>query len=135
MKFTFNIFLLFIFALLYLSSCDNNVAIGDQSTIIFPTDKPVSFQDHINPFVKQKCAYSGCHSDYSRAGGRRFTDYYTYFETANLGFVIGGNPDASLFMQVLDGRNPHLLNYRIANPTQNQIDGVKAWIKLGAILN
>ena len=95
------------------SSCENNVAIGDQSPIVFPTDQAVSFQLHIKPFVQQKCAYSGCHNDYTIAGGRRFTDYYTYFETSNLGFVIAGSPDASLFLQVMNGKNPHLLNYRI----------------------
>ncbi len=120
---------------LFLFSCENNVAVGEASTVVFPADNTVSFQLHITPFIRQKCAYSGCHSDYSRAGGRRFTDYYTYFETANLGFVIAGNPESSLFMQVMNGKNPHLTNYRIISPNQNQIDGVKLWIKAGATLN
>jgi len=122
-----------IVSLSWISSCDNSIPTWQESNIEFPTgDSIPSFVNHVRPFAQQKCSYAGCHSDFTMAGGRRITDYFSYFEAANIGFVVGDNPDASLFYQVMNAKNPHLVNYRIVAPSQNQISGIYKWIKAGA---
>lgn len=124
--------LILLAALSSFSSCDNSLPADQVSDIVFPSgDSIPSFSTHIRPFTQQKCSYAGCHSDFTMAGGRRITDYFSYFEAANIGFIVGDNPDASLFYQVMNGKNPHLVNYRIVAPNQNQISGVYKWIKAG----
>ncbi len=113
-------------------ACDNSTPAQFDVNVIFPTDANPSFNKHVRPFITQKCSYTGCHSEFSAAGGRRITDYFTYFETANIGLIINGNSKSSLLFQVVSGSNPHLSNYRIKAPTQNQIDGIKRWIDNGA---
>ena len=85
--------------------------------------------------MRVRCAYSGCHDDIRRAGGRAMTDYNTYFGTSNLGLIVAGNPDASLLIQVVEGDNLHLFRLGQTLPTENQQNGLRRWIEQGALLN
>lgn len=116
------------------SSCGDN-SIDAANSIVFPDTGKVSFYNHVQPFVKLRCASAGCHSDYSMAAGRRMTDYNSYFETNNLGFVVPGNPDGSVLYQVMTGKNNHLEVMRIVLPTEKQKNGIYRWIKDGALMN
>ncbi|NLO18710.1 MAG: hypothetical protein GX121_02350 [Ignavibacteria bacterium] len=110
-------------------SCNSETITGS-SNVVFP-DSLISFQNHIYPLIKPTCSYQGCHSDETQAGGRRITDYFSYFETNNLGLVIPSKPDNSVLVQLLDGRLPHY-PYVYWRVNENQKNGVRQWILEGA---
>ncbi len=113
----------------FLISCDSNMIDGS-SDVVFP-DSLVSFQGHVYPFIKETCSYQGCHSDETQAGGRRITDYFSYFETSNLGLIIPYKPDNSLLVQKIEGTSPHL-TYVYWKINDNQKKGIRTWIAEGA---
>ena len=119
------------FALLsFMSACYS--PINSSSDLRFPEEGEVSFTEHVRPFMQVTCATANCHDDFNKAGGRRMTDHFTYFTTANIGLVVRGNPDASLLNQVLEGKNRHLFNQNRELPTDNQQEGMRRWVKNGA---
>ena len=100
--------------------------------IVFPESK-VSFQNHVYPFLKLNCSYSGCHSDETQAGGIVLTYYSTLFYSA--GLVINGDPDKSRLVQIIEGSLPHFTFYYRGNITENHKIGMRKWIAEGAINN
>ena len=118
--------------ILSLASCNDNI-ISDPAQIVFPA-KNVSYQNHIQPFMVLTCAYQGCHSDETMAGGRSMTNYIALSETMNMGLVIPGNPDGSVLVQMLEGKLPHNpYVYWIVN--DNHKAGIRQWILEGALNN
>ncbi len=100
--------------------------------VVFPQEN-ISYMHHVKPFLALNCSYSPCHSDYNRAGGYAFTEYWTLFETG--GFVVPGNPDASRLVQILEEKLPHFTYFYRGNITNDHIRGVRRWIEEGAINN
>ena len=88
---------------------------------------------HVKPFLTMNCSYSPCHSDYNRAGGYAFTEYWTLME--NAGFIIPGNPTGSKLVQILEEKMPHFTYFYRGNIKPEHIKGVKQWITEGAINN
>lgn len=123
---------IFMVGIISISACSNNIS--SSSDLRFPEEggEEVSFSKHVKPFMQVTCATASCHDDYTIAGGRRMTEYYTYFESANIGLVIRGNPDASLLNQMLEGKNKHLYNFNRKLPTNNQQEGMRRWVLNGA---
>jgi hypothetical protein len=115
-----------------LASCNDSI-INDPDQIVFPA-KNVSYQNHIQPFMVLTCAYQGCHSDETMAGGRSMTNYIALFETMNMGLVIQGNPDASVLIQMLEGKLPHN-PYVYWKVNDNHKTGIRQWILEGAMNN
>lgn len=113
-----------------MTSCDSTGP--DISKIVFP-EKNVSYMYHVEPFIKYNCAFLGCHG--INSPGEELSDY-SYLLSAT-SYIIPGNPDGSLVMQILERRLPHPANYPIyfANITQNQIQGMRVWIAEGASNN
>lgn len=118
-----------------ISACSNSI--NSTSDLRFPEEdgEEVSFVNHVRPFMQYTCATAGCHDDFSMAGGRRMTEYFTYFATYNIGLVIRGNADASLLNQILEGKNLHLYNVNRVLPTINQQEGMRRWVENGALSN
>ena len=119
---------LVIFSGLLLQSCNkgNTVTID---TLDFPVNN-VSYQNHVQPFMQFTCSFQGCHSEYSQAGGRNLSDYYS-ITVLNLGLVVPGNPDGSMLNQILEGKLPHN-PYLYWNIKDNHKKGVRQWVKEGA---
>jgi hypothetical protein len=111
------------------SGCNDNI-ITDSSQIVFP-DSNVSFQQHVQPWLRLSCSYAGCHSDEYMAGGRRITEYYTLFESANTGLVIPDKPDNSVLCQMLEGKVIHT-GYPYWKINDNQKKGIRLWVAEGA---
>ncbi len=118
-----------------LVGCGDGITDISNIKVVFPDTGKVSYFNNVQPFLNQRCAYSGCHSDFNLAGGRSMSSYFRLFESANLGLVIPNNAYSSVLYQVVNGTNNHLyrLNLPIAN--QNQINGIQKWIDQGAADN
>ena len=119
------------FVLLFYA-CNDNLTHNPQE-IIFP-DSNVSLQEHVQPVVMYTCSYQGCHSDDTRAGGLRITDYYSYFETQAIGLVVPYQPDASRMIQIIENPAYHI-PYIVWQLTPNHKTGIRTWIDEGAINN
>ncbi len=114
-----------------INSCDNTTSTGD-SNIVFPSEK-IDYIQHVQPFLKYNCGYSGCHSSFTKAAGLSVDDYFSVM--SYMGLVIPLQPDASTLVQILENKLPHSVFFYRGNISQNQIQGIRKWIEEGALLN
>lgn len=122
----------FVIAVLLLSSCkDENNPVSP--TVVFP-DSAVSYAAHVQPLFNQGCTFGGCHDDGPVPSGLHLTSYGGLMFNA-LQVVVPRNPDQSVLVWRIEGTTaPQMPLYR--NPlTKNQIDGIKTWIREGALNN
>jgi hypothetical protein len=126
----FLVVLIFIIAVIF-SACSWVTNSGEE--IIFPENN-VSFMHHVQPFLQQNCSYSPCHSGFNLAGGIALVDYHSVI-SAPRGFIVQENPDGSRFVQILEHRTPHFTNFYRGNIKDNQIKGIRTWIKEGPLNN
>jgi hypothetical protein len=122
-----NVAFILIFVMILILSCSEGNIISDFD-IEFP-EKDVSYLYHVQPFLRANCAYSGCHG-YNAAGNINMADYFTMMNVP--GLVLPGNPNGSQLNQVLEGVQPHPFDIYRGEITQNQIDGMRTWVKEGA---
>ncbi len=118
---------------LLVASCGDSINSADD--IVFP-EKDVSYRYHVQPYLNYTCTYSACHGIGGSA--RPAYDYITLTVNA-AGWVIPGNPDGSLLIQVLE--NPYQ-QHPVTNPPtwipildSAQVAGVRRWVKEGALNN
>ena len=117
-----------------LVACDDTLTVQDVDAKIIPSSK-VSFADHIYPIFQVKCI--SCHNATNPDGGLDLTTYAT--ATADLNVIFPGDPDNSRIVMAVEGNTPPIepmppIGY--AKPlTANQIQGLKTWIKEGALDN
>jgi len=122
---------IFMIAVIF-SACSWTSGGGD--AIIFP-EHNISFMHHVQPFLQQNCSYSPCHSGFNMAGGIVLLEYHNVIAVSGGGFIVSGNPDGSKFVQILEERLPHFTYFYRGNIKDNQIKGIRTWIKEGAINN
>lgn len=114
--------------------CCNSNNITDPSQVVFP-EKNVSYITHVQPFLTLSCGLGGCHSDESRAGNLRVTEY-TYVMIEYPGLVATNlPPEQNLLVQLLEGKVNHFAWNISQRVNQNQIDGIKQWIREGGLNN
>jgi hypothetical protein len=112
---------------LSLPSCDKGT-ITDPQDIVFP-DSGVSYHHDVQPLFDLSCAFSGCHDEYSRAGGLSLRSYSDVI--SRTGLVLPGDSTGSVLRQIVRGVLPH--TYPItALVNENQIHGIAVWIQEGA---
>lgn len=116
------------FILLMLVSCGDTINPADTE---FP-EKNVSYLYHVEPFMKANCAFSGCHGINAKI---ELSDYFHLLSAT--GFVKPGNPDGSLIIQILEQKLPHPAQYPIYfnQIKENQVEGMRIWVKEGALNN
>ncbi|MEW6702170.1 MAG: c-type cytochrome domain-containing protein [Bacteroidota bacterium] len=132
-KIIINIFFLVLFiAVLAYSGCDDTTNISDLDSKVIPSQN-VSYSQHIQPVLTAKCAVSGCHDDQTRAGNLSLTSYSN--TTADYLVVAPGLPQNSKLVWSVEGTGGKIMppiGSNVRPLTQNQIDGIKTWIKEGA---
>lgn len=118
-------------------TCKESSTDAGKSDIVFP-DSNVSYGKHVGPLFLQACAYPGCHSDDTFDAMGFSLDAYER-ATARPGIIIACqpkqpcNPEASILVrriEGLDGKNRMPLFQTPLN--DNQIKGIKTWIREGA---
>ncbi|MDQ1266895.1 MAG: hypothetical protein QG635_2048 [Bacteroidota bacterium] len=128
---------MFIFPVIFISiilaySCSDS-AVNSNREVFFP-DSNVSFQEHVQPFLRITCSYAGCHNDYNPGyGAYPITDYFNIF-SSYLGLVVSGKPDQSRMVQTIEKTLPHFGNERWNIP-DNHKKGIRKWIQEGAKYN
>ena len=118
----------------YLSlTCKDEVTGGDGSSIVFP-DSNVSYNDHVEPLFLSTCAIpGGCHAGDNPAGDLSLETYndlsITIYRT-----YIPGDPDNSRLVRAIEGTEPGIPRMPLGRPplNNNQVKGIRTWIKEGA---
>ncbi len=124
---------IFFIVIFWTSGCKDQVTASDVDNRVIP-DSNVSYSRDIQPVFNLKCTNAGCHEDAARAGGLSLT---TCSNTkADPTIVFPGEPDNSRLIWAIEG----IGNYPMPPPgypplTQNQIKGIRTWIKEGAECN
>jgi hypothetical protein len=121
---------IFTLFLLLGSSCEDSITKSED--IIFPEEN-VSYRYHVQPYLSYNCAFYGCHG--INSPGTPINEYIPLVVNAT-GWVIPGNPDGSLLIQVLE--NPWR-QHPVTNPPayipeldSAQVAGVRKWVEEGA---
>lgn len=131
-KYFSKLFLTLILSSISFISCDDTLTVQDVDNKIIP-DKNVSFADHIYPVLQVKCSFSGCHVSPDPAGGLDLSTWVNI--TADPNIVFPGEPNLSKLVWTINGTSgvpvmpPRYIGIVL---TQNQIQGIKTWIKEGA---
>ncbi len=122
-----------ILVLIFTSYCDDSINPVYQDI----PESNVSYSRHIQPIFNVKCTNSGCHDDASRAGNLSLTSYAN--TTADLQIVVPFHPENSILVWSIEGRSASGLmpppTAPVAPLTDNEINGIKTWIKEGAKAN
>lgn len=99
--------------------------------IVFP-DSGVSYIKHVEPLFFNTCAFTGCHGeDTFEERGFSLDSYQNAI--AKPGIIIPGEPEHSILVQRIgigSGFVRMPLNRQPLN--ENQINGIKTWIREGA---
>lgn len=115
--------------IMFVYSCDNSIS--DASEIVFPEEN-VSFQKHVEPFMKLTCAYGQCHD----VSGFYGDDYTTYFAMmSSVGLIIPGKPSQSHLIQMIESPGRHPVFFYDGDITDNHKMGMRVWIEEGAEFN
>lgn len=122
-----------LFLLIFIYGCDDSINPIYQD---IPASN-VSYSRHIQPIFNLKCTNSGCHDDQSRAANLSLTSYAN--TTADLQIVVPYYPENSILVWAIEGRSASGFmpppTAPVAPLTNNQINGIKTWIKEGAKAN
>jgi hypothetical protein len=122
--------LLALFAGVIFTACESSTGVYGKD-VVFP-DSKIDFTNHVQPFLKYNCAYSGCHSSYSKAAGLALDEYVPIMTFP--GLVIPENPNLSTLNQILENILPHPTYFFKGYITQNQVQGMRKWVEEGARL-
>ncbi len=118
-----------LFGLLFLTSCDDSLTNQDVDKKIPPTSN-LSFGKDIYPIFQVKCMY--CHNATDPAGGLDLTSYAA--ATADFNIIFPGEPELSGIVWAIEGRAGvtamPLPGYPSLKPFH--ITAIKKWIEEGA---
>jgi hypothetical protein len=102
------------------------------STIVFP-DSNIHYGRDVDALFTQTCLGSQCHSGSSPAKGLDLTPpSYDNLMNHVPRLVVSGTTSNNLLIQRLDGTIPPRMPSNQNPLTDNQINGIKTWIKEGA---
>ena len=134
MKKTTSIFLaVSFFSIMFYAGCKDTITADQVDSVIIPSSN-VSYSKYIQPVFNLKCATGGCHDDITKAGGVSFTSYSNTIADPNV--VFPEHPENSSIIYCVTGQAPYPpmppFNSGIRPMNNNQVDGLKTWIKEGA---
>jgi hypothetical protein len=128
----FGLFILFLSIVLAFSCKKGEEITSFEEELVLP-ERNLSYSRHIQPLFDRKCAISGCHDDRTKASNLSLTSYEN--ATARPGIIIPKDPENSVLVMRIEGRLQPRMPLGMAPLTQNQINGIKQWIREGALNN
>ncbi len=120
------------FLLLFSLMCCNNSINDSGNNIEFPASN-VSYSKHVQPLFNYKCNYSSCHGSETTTNRLVLISYID--ATRYPGIIVPRYPDNSILIQRLDGRLQPRMPLSRDTLSRNQYNGIKTWIKEGALNN
>ncbi|MFH2031181.1 MAG: c-type cytochrome domain-containing protein [Bacteroidota bacterium] len=123
----FSVFL----ATVLLISCDDSITNNNIDKVKIPSQN-VSYKEYIQPVFNYKCATAECHDDATRAGDYSMT---TWTNVRKTNVVIPYSVETSILAWRIEGLGLGIMppfDLRSVPLTENQIEGIKTWIKEGA---
>jgi hypothetical protein len=121
----------FIFISLVIFSCDQTT--DPSKDLVFPTSK-VSYGSQVQLLFNYRCALPGCHDDNPVNTRLSLTSYYGAV-LQYPGIVVSGMPDNSILIQRLKGLPPPKMPLLKDTLSLNHLNGLRTWIKEGALNN
>lgn len=122
--------ILVIAVFIFIFGCSDNM-INSTDDVVFPEEN-ISYQQHVEPFLKLTCAYGQCH-DATGLNGDDFTSYFMVMSST--GTVIPGNPEQSNLIQMIENPFRHPVFFYSGDINDNHITGMKKWVEEGAKFN
>lgn len=112
-------------------ACDDTISASELDKVVIP-DSNVGYSQYIQPIFNGKCgAVNGCHDTENQKGGVILSSWST---VRNYDIVVPGNVNNSKLVWAILGVGASTMPPKgVVNPlTDNQIEGIKTWIKEGA---
>jgi hypothetical protein len=118
-------------ALLLIQSCDDTLTSTDVNNIVMP-DSNVSYSRHIAPVFEVKCV--PCHNNTGRKEAGLDLSSWAGI-TADPSIVARGSDSTSILVWTIEGFPPYPLMPPTGRMIDNHIDGIRTWIREGALNN
>ncbi len=128
------VFIIFLFLSAVAISCEDTITGTDIDKVVIP-NSDVSYSKYIQPVFNVKCSISGCHDDGTRAGDYSLTNWSN---AVMPGVVNASNIETSRLVWRIEGLGVDYMppiRSNVAPLTKNQVEGIKTWIKEGALNN
>lgn len=131
------LFIVVIWLITLIIACDDTLTNSNIDSVQIPS-KNVSYSQYIQPIFNSRCTNTNCHDSFSRKAGLDLTTWAG--ATADPNIISRGSPENSLLVWTIDPQygyvNPMPPPYGPVLPlTENQIEGIKTWIREGAEAN
>ncbi|MBI4547179.1 MAG: hypothetical protein HY707_04310 [Ignavibacteriae bacterium] len=115
-------------------TCKDDLVDPGPVDIVFP-DSGVSYGTHVQPLFDRACAFIGCHAGETPQRDLSLESYQK--ATERVGIIVPYDPDGSILVQAIEGIAPNTRRMPLFRSplTDNQIKGIRTWIKEGALPN
>ena len=112
-------------------SCDDTLTSSDVDNIVMP-DSNVSYSSHIAPVFEVKCV--PCHNNTGRKeAGLDLSSWSA--ATFDPSIIARGSDSTSILVWTIEGLPPYPLMPPSGRMIENHIQGIRTWIREGALNN
>ena len=117
--------------ILLLQNCDDSLTNSQVDNIVMP-DSNVSYSMHIAPVFEFRCV--PCHNNTGRKEANLDLSSWTAV-TADPSIVARGSDSTSILIWTIEGFPPYPLMPPSGRMIENHIQGIRTWIREGALNN
>ena len=116
--------------ILFAQSCDDSLTSTEVDNIVMP-DSNVSYSLHIAPVFEFRCVQ--CHNSSRKEAGLDLSSWST--ATIDPSIIARGSDSTSILVWAIEGLPPYPLMPPTGRMVDNHIDGIRTWIREGALNN
>jgi len=131
-KLIHRIYILLVIAslVLFAQSCDDSLTSSEVDKIVMP-DSNVSYSRHIAPVFEVRCV--PCHNDSRKEAGLDLSSWSS--ATLDPSIIARGSDSTSVLVWTIEGLPPYPLMPPSGRMIENHIQGIRTWIREGALNN
>ncbi len=116
--------------ILFAQSCDDSLTSSDVDKIVMP-DSNVSYSRHIAPVFEVKCVQ--CHNSSRKEAGLDLSSWLG--ATSDPSIIARGSDSTSILVWAIEGFPPYPVMPPPGRMQENHIQGIRTWIREGALNN
>ena len=116
--------------IVFAQSCDDSLTSTEVDNIVMP-DSNVSYSLHIAPVFEFRCVQ--CHNSSRKEAGLDLSSWST--ATIDPSIIARGSDSTSILVWAIEGLPPYPLMPPTGRMVDNHIDGIRTWIREGALNN